>query len=109
MKTLRVAIALALVLTASSALANQAKFQGLIRKYAVDLDSVPTLGASLQKAKTPCLCFEPSFLRNRYGYLISQFDPSDKRIAAGCYVPTFDDGGALSTVYTCTSYTPLGK
>ncbi|MEW6271658.1 MAG: hypothetical protein AB1689_20435 [Thermodesulfobacteriota bacterium] len=108
MKILPATLVAALVLSATCAFANQAKFQGMLRKYAVDIDAVPTLAASLQKAKTPCICFDVSF-RNELGYLISHFNAADGRYEAGCYMPAFAADGALATVFTCSDYRPLGK
>jgi hypothetical protein len=108
MKALRATLVAALVLSASPAFANQAKFQGMLRKYAVDLDSVPTLAASLARAKTPCLCLDVSF-RHEMGYLVSHFDGGSSRYEAGCYLPAFAADGTLATVFTCSSFAALGR
>jgi hypothetical protein len=107
MRTLCAVVVALLVATAGEAFANQAKFAGLLRKYAVDIDSVPTLAASAAKAKTACICQDPA-LRNELGFLISQLEPSTGRFKGGCYVPMFDSG-ALQTVFSCQSFLPVGK
>lgn len=109
MKTIHATLAAALVLaTASTALANQAKLQGMLRKYAVDLDAVPTLAATLKKAKTPCICLD-TVHRDDVGYLVTYFDAAKGRYQAGCYVPVFLADGSLSTVSSCPSYATVGR
>lgn len=107
MKTLSTLLAATLLLGATAALAaDDAKMRGLLRKYAVSLDAVSTIGDSYRKAKTPCLCTgaTPS-----YGYLTSRFDGPTGRFVAACYVPVFNADGSLNTVGTCATYELLGK
>jgi hypothetical protein len=108
MKMLRTMIITALVLGASTASADQARFKGMLRKYAVDLDTVTTLAEAARKARTPCLCLDAAkFLR--YGYLWAQLDPAERTYQAGCHLPVFASDGTLYTVQTCSNFRVLGK
>jgi len=108
MKLLRAITVAVLVLSAGAALASEAKFKGILKKYSVDLDAVGTLGESLLKARTPCLCFDPARAQ-QLGYLVHRLEDSDGTFRASCYLPVFLPDGSLNTIVTCTNYALVGK
>jgi hypothetical protein len=108
MKALRALLVSTLVLAAGEAFANQAKLKGMLRKYAVDLDSAATLADTVRKAKTPCICTN-GVHPNRVGVLVTQLNAGTGMYDSLGYLPALAADGNLDTVFSCSTFSPLGK